>query len=48
VKHGLHPNQFHIRNARERFREKGELFAGVLEKPQSIEHALEKLERLFR
>lgn len=48
VKHGLHPNQFHIRNARERFREKGDLFAGVLENPQRIESALEKLERLFR
>lgn len=48
VKHGLHPSQFHIRNARERFREKGDLFAGVLEKPQRIEDALEKLESLFR
>ena len=48
VKHGLHPNQFHIRNARERFREKGDLFAGVLENPQRIENALEKLDRLFR
>ena len=48
VKHGLHPSQFHIRNARERFREKGDLFAGVLEDPQRIEGALEKLEKLFR
>jgi bifunctional non-homologous end joining protein LigD len=48
VKHGLHPTQFHIRNARERFREKGDLFAGVLEKPQRIETGLEKLEKLFR
>jgi len=48
VKHGLHPNQFHIRNARERFREKGDLFAGVLENPQRIEGALEKIEKLFR
>ncbi len=48
VKHGLHPGQFHIRNVRERFREKGDLFAGVLEKPQRIEGALEKLEKLFR
>ena len=48
VKHGLHPTQFHIRNARERFRQKGDLFAGVLQKPQRIESALEKLERLFR
>jgi bifunctional non-homologous end joining protein LigD len=48
VKRGLHPSQFHIRNARERFREKGDLFAGVLNKPQRMERALEKLERLFR
>jgi len=48
VKHGLHPSQFHIRNARARFREKGDLFAGVLENPQRIEGALEKLEKLFR
>ena len=48
VKHGLHPSQFHIRNARERFREKGDLFAGVLKKPQRIETGLEKLEKLFR
>lgn len=48
VKHGLHPSQFHIRNARARFREKGDLFAGVLENPQTMEGALEKLEKLFR
>ena len=48
VKHGLHPSQFHIRNARERFREKGDLFAGVLEKPQTFDEALPKLEKLFR
>ena len=48
VKRGLHPSQFDIRNARDRFREKGDLFAGVLKKPQRIETALEKLEKLFR
>jgi len=48
VKHGLHPSQFHIRNARERFRDKGDLFAGVLERLQRIETGLEKLEKLFR
>jgi bifunctional non-homologous end joining protein LigD len=48
VKHGLHPTQFHVRNARERFRKKGDLFSGVLEKPQRIELAVEKLEKLFR
>jgi bifunctional non-homologous end joining protein LigD len=48
VKHGLHPSQFHIRNAVERFREKGDLFAGVLEAPQRLEDALPRLEKLFR
>lgn len=48
VKHGLYPSQFHIHNARARFREKGDLFAGVLENPQRIEAALEKVEKLFR
>lgn len=48
VKHGLLPGQFHIGNARERFAEKGDLFAGVLAKPQRIEEALVRLEKLFR
>src|SRR5579871_808540 len=48
VKRGLHPNQFNITNALERFREKGDLFAGVLKKPQDLYEALEKLEKLFR
>jgi bifunctional non-homologous end joining protein LigD len=48
VRHGLNPKQFHIGNARERFREKGDLFAGVLQKPQTLEHALGRLEKLFR
>ncbi|MBZ5725414.1 MAG: DNA ligase D [Acidobacteriia bacterium] len=48
VRHGLYPEQFHIGNARERFREKGDLFAGVLHRPQRIEEALERLEKLFR
>ena len=43
VKHGLTPKQFNIANARERFAERGDLFAGVLEKPQRIEEALERL-----
>jgi bifunctional non-homologous end joining protein LigD len=47
VQHGLQPRQFHIANARERFAEKGDLFAGVLAKPQRIEKALAKLEKLF-
>ena len=48
VKHGLLPAHFHIANARDRFAEKGDLFAGVLRKPQRIEEALAKLEKLFR
>jgi bifunctional non-homologous end joining protein LigD len=48
VQHGLLPSQFHIGNARERFAEKGDLFAGVLAKPQRIEEALARLEKLFR
>ena len=45
---GLRPQQFHIGNAMERFRIKGDLFAGVLERPQRLEPALLKLEKLFR
>lgn len=48
VRAGLHPLQFNISNARERFRDKGDLFEGVLKRPQRIEKALGKLEALFR
>jgi bifunctional non-homologous end joining protein LigD len=48
VRVGLQPSQFNISNARERFREKGDLFEGVLKQPQRIEKALGKLEKLFR
>jgi bifunctional non-homologous end joining protein LigD len=48
VKRGLHPLQFHLRNARERFAEKGDLFAGVLHKPQRLEAALAKLEEIWK
>jgi bifunctional non-homologous end joining protein LigD len=47
VKRGLEPGQFNITNARERFREKGDLFAGVLKAPQRLEEALPKLEKLW-
>ena len=40
VKPGLTPGEFHIRNAPARFARVGDLFAGVLEKPQSLERAL--------
>jgi bifunctional non-homologous end joining protein LigD len=45
---GLHPKQFHIHNARERFRQKGDLLRGVLERPQNLYEALGRLEKLFR
>ena len=45
---GLDPKQFHIRNARERFAQKGDLFGGVLDNPQNLYDALGKLEKLFR
>jgi bifunctional non-homologous end joining protein LigD len=48
VQRGLDPKQFHIRNARERFQKKGDLFRGVLEAPQNLYEALGKLEKLFR
>jgi bifunctional non-homologous end joining protein LigD len=48
VRRGLHPSQFNITNVLDRFREKGDLFAGVLNAPQRLEDALPKLEKLFR
>jgi bifunctional non-homologous end joining protein LigD len=45
---GLHPKQFTIHNARQRFAEKGDLFQGVLERPQNLYDALARLEKLFR
>ena len=44
----LHPSQFHLRNAPERFARVGDLFSGVLKKPQKIEKAFGKLEKLAR
>ena len=48
VKQGLHPLQFTIANALERFAAKGDLFLGVIEKPQMLEEALPALGRLYR
>jgi bifunctional non-homologous end joining protein LigD len=45
---GLHPSQFQIGNAPERFAKKGDLFRGVLDSPQDLEQALERLGRMFR
>jgi bifunctional non-homologous end joining protein LigD len=43
VKAGLDPGQFNIHNAMDRFNRTGDLFEGVLTKPQRLEPALEKL-----
>jgi len=48
VKPGLHPKDFTIANAPARFREKGDLFLGVLENPQNLLDALGRLEKIFR
>jgi bifunctional non-homologous end joining protein LigD len=48
VRHGLFPSHFTISNARQRFAEKGDLFAGVLEKPQKLDEPLARLEKLLR
>ncbi len=44
----LHPSQFHIKNAPKRFARTGDLFEGVLKKPQGLEKALGKLHKLVR
>jgi bifunctional non-homologous end joining protein LigD len=43
VKAGLEPGQFNIHNAMNRFQRTGDLFEGVLTKPQKLEPALEKV-----
>src|SRR5262249_20168923 len=47
VRPGLTPQQFNIYNAPERFAKKGDLFDGVLHRPQRLEDALGKLEELY-
>jgi bifunctional non-homologous end joining protein LigD len=47
VKPSLSPTQFHIGNALRRFDRVGDLFAGVLNNPQTIEPALERLSALI-
>jgi bifunctional non-homologous end joining protein LigD len=44
----LSPQQFNIANAPDRFARLGDLFQGVLDKPQRLEPALEKLAGLVR
>jgi bifunctional non-homologous end joining protein LigD len=48
VKPGLHPSQFNMGNAPERFGRVGDLFSGVLTAPQGIEEAFAKLHNLVR
>ncbi|MCU1327684.1 MAG: dependent ligase [Bryobacterales bacterium] len=44
----LHPSQFNMKNAPERFARLGDLFEGVLQRPERIEQAFGKLEKLIR
>jgi bifunctional non-homologous end joining protein LigD len=48
VKTGLRPAQFHIRNARDRFRRVGDLFEGVRTRLQRLENAIEKVPELLK
>jgi bifunctional non-homologous end joining protein LigD len=48
VRHGLHPTQFNITNALDRFAERGDLFAGVLKFPQHLDEALIRIEKLMK
>jgi bifunctional non-homologous end joining protein LigD len=48
VRRGLRPEQFTISNSPERFAKTGDLFEGVLMRAQTIEAALERLEKLAR
>jgi len=45
---GLMPSHFHIRNALDRFSRVGDLFEPVLRKPQRLEPAIQKLEKLVQ
>jgi bifunctional non-homologous end joining protein LigD len=45
---GLKPAQFHIANVLRRFERVGDLFAGVLNKPQELAPALEKLSKAMQ
>jgi bifunctional non-homologous end joining protein LigD len=48
VRPGIAPGQFTLANAMDRFSRVGDLFAGVLDKPQSLAKAFERLEKLLR
>ena len=47
VRPGLHPSQFHLRNALDRFEQTGDLFAGVLKNRQRLESAMERFQALL-
>ena len=48
VRPGLEPRQFHLNNVLERFARVGALFQGVIDRPQRLEPAIERLEALVR
>ena len=48
VRRGLHPTQFNITNALDRFAARGDLFGGVLNQLQQLEPALANIEKLMR
>jgi bifunctional non-homologous end joining protein LigD len=48
VRPGTEPGQFTLANAMDRFSRVGDLFAGVLKKPQDLEAAFGRLEKLLR
>jgi bifunctional non-homologous end joining protein LigD len=48
VAQGLMPSHFHIRNVLDRFSRVGDLFEPVLRKPQRLEPAIQKLEKLVQ
>jgi bifunctional non-homologous end joining protein LigD len=45
---GLHPSHFTMMNAPARFEARGDLFAAVISRPQRLEKAFAKLEKLIR
>jgi bifunctional non-homologous end joining protein LigD len=46
VRKGLSPKQFHLGNAMERFTRTGDLFRGVLDKPQRLDEAIGRVTKL--
>ena len=48
IKPGLRPQQFNITNAMARFGQVGDLFAGVLSRPQRLEGAIVKLDGMLK